>query len=174
MPVTIEGTGTINYNVWKSTAGVNRNAVLQVRYSALNTSVITTSITAYSDIESLTITPYYNTSRILMIANYGASGAGGIRFMRDSTVLTAGQTGGAAYMHWEANSQTQGNFDGGSLRTQFTLMFYDSPASTSLLTYKTQITAYDGSGTDGFGVGTAPGAYSGGLFSGFLLMEIAQ
>lgn len=162
------------FDVWQDTTGVNRQTVLQVKYKALNTSVITTSVTAWSDIESLTITPYYSTSKILIIANYGASGGGSIRLVRDSTALTTGGTGTSAFMHWEGGTASQGGFDGGSLRTPFTLMFYDSPASTSLLTYKTQITAYDGSGTDGFAVGTASGAYSGGLFSGFLLMEIAQ
>jgi hypothetical protein len=77
-------------------------------------------------------------------------------------------------MHFEANSENQLNYDSGSLRTQFTIMYYDSPATTSLVTYKTQIVAWNGAGGDGFAVGTASGAYSGGLFSGFLLMEIAQ
>lgn len=162
------------FDVWQNTAGVNYNTVVQVQFKALNTSVITTNTAAYSDIESLTIGPKFSTSKILIIANYGASGAGSIRLARDSTVLTAGGTGGMAYMHWDNPSATQGGYDGGSLRTPFTIMYYDSPATTSLLTYKTQIVAYDGGGTDGFAVGTASGAYSGGLFSGFLLMEIAQ
>lgn len=164
----------VKANKFQTLVGDTYNVPIQVKYSALNSSVITTSITAWSDIESLTITPKFSTSKILIIANYGASGGGSIRLVRDSTALTTGGTGGSAYMHWENSTATQSNFDGGSLRTQFTLMFYDSPASTSLLTYKTQITAFDGSGTDGFAVGTASGAYSGGLFSGFLLMEIAQ
>lgn len=162
------------FDVWQNTAGVNYNTIVQVQFKALNSSVITTNTAAYSDIESLTITPRFSTSKILIIANYSASGAGAIRLARDSTVLTAGLTGSSAYMHWEGDSQTQGGFDSGSLRTPFTLMYYDSPASTSLLTYKTQIVANDGSGTDGFAVGTASVPYSNGLFSGFLLMEIAQ
>jgi len=168
-------TSILNFDRWQSTAGVLRNAILQVQFKQLTTGVITTSPTAWTNIESLSITPRFNNSTMIVMANYGASGNGAIRLTRGATVLSAGDpTSNQTYQHFEADAGASSGHDSGTLRTQFTLSIFDTPNTTSAVTYTTQIIAYD-LPTDGFSV-QAIGPYTSELniFSGLIIMEVAR
>jgi len=162
-------------DLWRGLNGQRYNTIAQVVTQHLTTSIVNTSTSTYANIETISITPRYASSKIFIWANYGASGTGAIRLLRGSTTLTASPTGGSAYQHYENDSNTQGGFDSGSLRTQFTLTHYDSPNTTSSVTYTTQIVAYAGGGTNGFSV-QAIGPYRNGVnrFSALMLMEILE
>lgn len=111
--------------------------ILQVVTSRLTNQVGSTSST-YGDIGlSATITPQSTTSKIfvLLAQNCYSDGAGtgvGIQILRGSTVLSTtvalsfGQNGG--------------------LVSQNFLPYYDSPSSTSALTYKVQMARTSGTG----------------------------
>jgi hypothetical protein len=117
--------------------------VLQVVSGTYSTSTTITT-TTYTDTGlSLAITPTLATSKILVIANLyanssrGASvdGTGGaVRLLRDATVIYAASgTGNFNAIH--LSSTTGADFDMGSV---IPVTYYDSPATTSSITYKVQ------------------------------------
>ena len=128
---------TLNNNSLSSVtalpAGVG-GKVLQVVQSITNTNISTTS-TTYQDVLTANITPSSTSSKILILTNVpcrkedsaAGNNAVGLRILRDATVLnTFGQ-----YIAWNDNNtvfeQETGSFD-----------YFDSPNSTSQITYKTQ------------------------------------
>jgi len=114
--------------------------VLQVVQSITNTNISTTS-TTYQDVLTANITPSSTSSKILILTNVpcrkedsaAGNNAVGLRILRDATVLnTFGQ-----YIAWNDNNtvfeQETGSFD-----------YFDSPNSTSQITYKTQFRSMTG------------------------------
>jgi len=89
---------------------------------------------------SVTITPKFNTSKILISVNFGASnGSSGLhvfRMLRGSTVIgapTAGTVNGFAVMDSEAIGGTKSRYIG-----HIKAEILDSPSTTSATTYKVQ------------------------------------
>ena len=89
---------------------------------------------------SVTITPKFNTSKILVSVNFGASNGTSclhvFRMLRDSTVIgasTGGTYNGFAIMDSEAIGGVKGRYIG-----HIKAEILDSPATTSATTYKVQ------------------------------------
>ena len=114
--------------------------VLQVVYGSTTTEV-TISTTSFADIGlSASITPLFSSSKVLVICSIQArvfistvDNAASLRLLRDgSSILTANNS----YQFGYNTSSTFNNISEESY--QIPLMFLDSPASTSALTYKIQ------------------------------------
>ena len=115
--------------------------VLQVVSTTKTDTFTTTSVQTFTDITGLsaTITPSATSSKIFVIANIWGSNDVAvanslIRLMRDSTPIFVGDAAGS-----RAQAQTfyaQSNF----LQASHMLSTLDSPATTSAITYKVQLT----------------------------------
>lgn len=162
----------LKFDSWQTTAGLNNSTVVQTLFTANKTSLLTSNTSTYSDVDSITITPTTVGSKFLIFANYGAMGAGSMRVTRNGTAISSSPTGTNAYMHYDyGTGSAASGVDSGTLRHPFTMLFYDSPATTSAVTYKTQFIAYQGNtGFTGFAVNYG-GPYSG-VFAGFMVMEV--
>ena len=118
---------------------------------------------------SATITPKFNTSKILVLisqqyslyqATSGSDIGLGWRVFRDTTAVLNHATAYAAYSyHGSSSGQTADH------RGTFSIMCFDSPSTTSSITYKTQAQKYSS--------GTAS-LQNAGNHSEMVLMEIAQ
>jgi hypothetical protein len=115
-------------------------AVAQVK-STTKSDTFTMSSSTFADVTglSVTITPTSASNKILVCATItaGNDGTGGIwtgRLLRDSTTIAVGDTAGSRKL------VTQSTFTNSSGATQSAaIMFLDSPATTSAITYKIQI-----------------------------------
>jgi len=123
--------------------GITTGKVLQVVQGTNGTNNTTTS-TSFGDTGlSASITPTSTSSKILVMlsAQYyiydtsGARAAGGVRILRDSTVVYSDQvdSGGVLGMDHEY-SGVSGMYTGG----RYDMKYLDSPSTTSQVTYKTQ------------------------------------
>jgi len=114
--------------------------VLQV-VSTAKTDTFTTTSTSFTDVTGLSvaITPTSATSKIfisVMLTGQGVTGTNGLqgRLMRDSTAIAIGDAAGTR------TRVSVGNLDAGSLSSDVSsIMFLDSPATTSSTTYKIQV-----------------------------------
>lgn len=130
---------------WAAPAGGGK--VLQVVSATYSTSTTITT-TTYTDTGlSLAITPTSATSKILVIANLYANtsragtadGVGGaVRLLRDATVIYAA-SGTGNFNAIALSSTTAEAFD---LSSVIPVTYYDSPATTSSITYKVQARPY--------------------------------
>ena len=116
--------------------------VLQV-LNTIKTDVFTTSSTGPLDITglSVTITPKYATSKILVMFNVhiiGFDSGTGIRVLRDSTNIALGDASGSRARMTAigdySNGTSPSSYSGGNI--SHTIL--DSPATTSATTYKLQ------------------------------------
>jgi len=150
-------------------------SVLQVIQGSTNTETIIASTTFADTSLSASITPTSSNSKILIFINqlYNISRTanaqfGGIRLLRGSTVITnpAVDAGGPYDFGGAFGSTTSFNFYG-----RITVIYLDSPSTTSSTTYKTQGAIYY---TSNFG--TSKYQPSGSSYNGtsyITLMEIA-
>jgi len=140
---------------------------LQVVRSDYTTTTSTTNTSSWSNIGSATITPQSTSNKILITASYHSSGIGAMRLLRGSTALN---TPTSTYMAFDPYaSSAQAAWNAGSPRQIITMVYYDSPSTTSSTTYNIEMIAYSIGGTTGFGVNEL---HSGIAFSGITLMEI--
>ena len=150
-----------------NTALAGSGGVLQVVQGSNATQTTTTS-TSYSDSSlSLSITPSSASSRILVVISQqltvrGPGGtasfnAGGLQLVRASTTVFTNNN--AAVLRADGSGGTPAS--GGLV----SLVYLDSPSTTSSTTYKTQIRSNDGSGQ--------VIAQDGNTLSTITLMEIA-
>ena len=133
-------------------------AVLQVqrtRLTSVNTQALTqNTVTAITGL-SVNITPKFSNSLIRLDAHFfGELGEEGntynnmISFMRDSTGLHETAVGNRNYGYGTLTRTYEGS-DAGSTPESACIFDYDSPNTTSQVTYKLAIRVYsDGSGTD--------------------------
>jgi hypothetical protein len=130
MSLVLDGTAGITFN--DSSTQASAGKVLQV-VSTTKSDVFTTTSGSYVDVTglSVTITPKFSTSKILVIANlsYSASAGrdGAFQIVRDSTVIPTGVTGSV--------------LNGAYSYAMFSVAqsYLDSPATTSATTYKIQV-----------------------------------
>ena len=107
--------------------------VLQV-VGATSTNETTTTSTSYQAVtDGVSITPSATSSKVLLFANFEVSGTdSAIRtatsFFRDSTEVTSGSR--------LAQLNAQGNTESAATPTQMSMVFLDSPSTTSAVTYK--------------------------------------
>ena len=153
MPITIDGDGTITgVSVGGLPDGIvdtdmiaagavtaakrGAGAILQIVQASTSTQV-EVSTTTFTDIGlSASITPSSSSNKVLVLANFQAyfsrSGGqgGGVKLLRGSTEI------------YQSVTDANGPFDSynvdNSIGTKFTLLHYDSPATTSSTTYKLQ------------------------------------
>lgn len=162
---------------WQNSNGVAYNSVLQV-VSTTKTDTFTTTSATYADVTglSVTITPRFSTSRILLVASITATAdsttQGFAQFVRDSTAIGIGDAGGSR-VRSTFPIYIQGNaFNVYSSNASF----FDSPATTSATTYKIQVRRESTSGT--IFINRSPNdsdsAAGGRFISTITVMEIAQ
>jgi len=142
MAITINGSGSLGGVTSLPTTGLQladsnmpAGSVLQVVQNFSTTSTeITTIDTWYDTASSVTITPTSSSSNILILhtapglwnVTSGAANARGIRLMRNSDIAMANdRTGYRSTTGWHG--------------APWSLVYLDSPSSTSALTYKIQI-----------------------------------
>ena len=105
------------------------------------------SSNTYADVVTQTITPKFNTSKILIkcnvIANYEQNNACYFKLFRDSREIGSG-TGGDYYnVIGAVTTPTHSSGSGFDVKA-FTFEFLDSPSTTSAITYKLKAAAYNG------------------------------
>ena len=137
----IEATNSTQYYdgaAWQSVSVAS--GVVQVK-STTKSDTFTMSSTTFADVTGLTIsiTPTSASNKILVIATVNLNGNSGVnnamgRLMRDSTAIAIGDADGI---------RTQASFGGiefaNATSLVSTVLFLDSPATTSATTYKIQI-----------------------------------
>jgi hypothetical protein len=141
MSMIIDGTNGLTFN--NATTQASAGTVLQVLSSNLGTSTSTTS-SSFVDLGlSVSITPKFSTSKILVIAclsavyKNGANSSVGINIVRGSTEIVKLADNGLSY--------TAGS---GASQTSATMNYLDSPATTSATTYKVQFKNGSATGTN--------------------------
>ena len=139
-PTALPSTFTANTVLPAASLNLLRGAfrVLQVVQSSYGTAGTSVSGTYADTGLTVTITPQYNTSKILVICsltlfNNAASTSGGLKLLRGATTLIT--------------NVGYGFSSGGSQSADPTIITLDSPASTSALTYKLQFNRDAGAGT---------------------------
>jgi hypothetical protein len=146
MAMTLSGTSGITFN--NATTQASAGSVLQVVSTTLTTTFSTNS-SSYTDVTglSVSITPKFSTSKILVLLNVSMGGwtssGNGLQLVRGSTpICIATGTSG------QQISSLGDSYVGGNDRVvSQALSFLDSPATTSATTYKAQ--AIGGSGGGG-------------------------
>ena len=126
-------------------AALPTGSVLQVVQAEYSTSTSTTSGTFTDSGLTASITPTSSTSKILVLINQqiravksGSADTGyGLRILRGSTtIFTRDDSATAQYYTTQAGTSAD-------LRYQNTMIYLDSPATTSSTTYKTQINSFN-------------------------------
>jgi hypothetical protein len=139
-------TSSLDYKVAQlesDVAGLVTGKILQV-VSTTKTDTFSASLAEGADADvtglSLTITPSSATSKIMLFANvvggYTDGARFGWRFVRDSTDIAVGTTGGGS--RTAVTSLAQGDTTSTNSFTEAGGSFLDSPATTSAITYKIQ------------------------------------
>jgi hypothetical protein len=124
MAVTIKGSGQVPVQIIQT----------------VKTDTFATSSTSYIDITGLSvnITPTSSSNRVLVTVtvtgNSNVTG-GGVRLLRDGTVIAAGAPSGGSPVQAFSGSLFAG---GGDNVVTESVTFLDSPATTSAVTYKVQ------------------------------------
>lgn len=135
---------------WATPAGGGK--VLQVVSATYSTQTTTTGITYTDTGLSTSITPTLSSSKVLVLVNQplcarkdsGVTSVGSaLRIMRNSTAIYEPATGRYQMNFFEIGSGTAEK----ALDILSTMVYLDSPATTSSTTYKTQIATYN-SGSD--------------------------
>lgn len=134
------------FDTWQNTAGVNYQTVLQV-VQKVGTTPYALAVTAntwatYPNSEmSLSITPRFNTSKILLMASITIGSnvnQAAYRFTRGGTAIGIGDTAGSR----PRVSAVTGHLYSTDLNHTFRTIaqnFLDSPATTSALTYNIDV-----------------------------------
>ena len=174
MPIVLNGTsGDISGS---SLTGISTGKILQVvqTFKTDGTSQAGNSSSTYYDISgmSVTITPSSSSNKVLVnwVAQVNSNSTdrnNSIRLLRDSTVI-GNSTAGSSQ-----NAQTDHRTTNDTNCHPFTMMYLDSPNTTSAVTYKLQW-AIEGSGGNATGYYLNRDAYAAqGAVSHITVMEVA-
>jgi hypothetical protein len=173
---------TIKTNAIQTTAGKpilnSTGSILQV-VQVVKTNSFVTASTTYVDVTGLSasITPSSTSSKILVLLNgvAGMSGSisGFIQLVRGSTALLVGDTT-AGYTSSSGPNFYGGSGDGNNNET-FSIVYLDSPATTSSTTYKAQVYAPQGGNlvVNGLGSEISGQVYSSKSASSITLLEVS-
>jgi len=144
-----------------TSAGLPSGTVLQVKQSQITTTKSTTSAATATDVGlSVTITPSSTSSKILVTVNgvLGNTNTGNatiVHLLRGTTKIGAGT--GSSTTNYNNNAF---HITGEDYSTDgFSISELDSPATTSAVTYKIQLFAYNGTARLG-GRGDSPNSQS--------------
>lgn len=160
MAITLDGTNGITFN--NSTVQASAGSVLQVVQAVSTTQ--TSATTTYVDATgvTVTITPKFSTSKILVIVSasmYFGNTGGGVQILKNGSVIfnpSPDNGTGPFYI-----------FIAAAIGSPAPITYLDSPATTSALTYKLQFRAYSGTAYVNYASGTNNGG------STITVMEIA-
>jgi len=172
MSMIIDGTNGLTFN--NATTQASAGVVLQV-VSATKLNSFSTSSTSLVDVTDLTvsITPKFSTSKILVLMNVKGTSSNGTAGSSDSGVTLVRGTTPIAVGTSGTNSNFTGQLSGRNLNNLIsfssTISYLDSPATTSATTYKVQARAAAGT----IYINIDEGSYSGSA-SSITVMEIAQ
>jgi hypothetical protein len=160
-----------------NTALAGSGGVLQVVQTVKTDTFSLSGTTAFTDIPglSVSITPISTNNKILVFysAQVGTDGYCDVRLLRDSTVIAQGDASGS-----QTRSTTHYGNITGAATAQFTygITWLDSPATTSLTTYKLQLATPYNSAYNAY-INRSPNndntAYNGRTVSSITVMEIA-
>lgn len=130
----------IRADKWQNSNGVAYNSVLQV-VSTTKTDTFTTTSSSYVDVTglSVSITPRFSNSKILVISSVQGGGQSGIslgyfQLVRDSSAIAIGDASGTK-IRASSYVLSPGNNEG---LMSSTITFLDSPNTTASVTYKIQ------------------------------------
>jgi hypothetical protein len=168
------------FDQWQNSAGTTRSTILQVR-EASNTTIISTSSNAEGDIVTVSITPFFSNSKILLYGNYSA----GINSGSPNATMHFGRTisGSTTYpgrftdssrIGGVVGAEIAGNTGAGESMSNLSGYFLDSPATTSAITYSLRYAVYDGSLTVGRVSSTSDATWASRTRNTIIVMEIAQ
>lgn len=138
---------TMRFDKWQNSAGVSYGTILQVVSDTDSTrrlvTVTANTWTAYpSNVLRVTITPYFNTSKILLIASVtlgsGAGNNAAYRILRNSTPIGVGDTSGNRPSATGITGYLNSADNNHQLRT-ITSNFLDSPATASAINYDVEL-----------------------------------
>jgi hypothetical protein len=134
-------TGLGNGSSAQDAAAYTQVKVLQVIQSTTSTSTSTTSTSFVDTNSSVTITPSSSSNKVLLIAvgtlTHNANGFSGCATLANGTTNLLG-----------TNGQAEVYVDSGATHTSpACLLYLDSPATTSAITYKVRIKTLSGNGT---------------------------
>lgn len=140
----LESTNIVQYYdgaAW-ATLGPSTSAVVQVKSTA-KTDTFTVSSTTFTDVTGLaqSITPTSASNKVLILAQISLGAAAsdiGVKVIRDSTDIYIGDASGVLVRTSIATSSSSGAMTVGSI------MFLDSPATTSATNYKIQLQSQAG------------------------------
>ena len=137
---------TIQGKTTAGTVAMPSGSVIQVLQGERLT-IQSNSSNTYADVVTQTITPKFNTSKILIkcsgVANSDQNNACFFKLFRDSTEIGSG-TGGDHYnVIGAVTTPTHSSGSGFDVKA-FTFEFLDSPSTTSAITYKLKAAAYNG------------------------------
>ena len=157
---------------WQNSNGVAYNSVLQV-VSTTKTDTFSTTSTSLVDITglSVSITPRFSTSRILVTFNVTADGpqSSGIALLRDSTKIGSGAAAGS-----RPALSTITIYQTSDRPAVQSFTFLDSPATASAITYKLQTYTSTGTMWVNRSVTDTDNNLYGRAASSITVMEIAQ
>lgn len=147
------GALTENSNAVRTVA--TSGAILQVVHASSTTNTSTTSSTYTDTAITANITPTSSSNKIMVhiVANVGWSGssanswAGGIRILRDSTVIDTPNNDNGPISFYTGIFGVSGLSTGIS-RAMFPFFAFDSPATTSSVTYKAQVASRGSANTE--------------------------
>ena len=153
---------------------VGAGTIVQVVHASTTTNTTTTSSTYTDTAITANITPTSSSNKIMVhiVANVGWSGssanswAGGIRILRDSTVIDTPNNDNGPISFYTGIFGVSG-LSVGISRANMPFLAFDSPATTSSITYKAQVASRGSANTEVNVTGnTDPGT------SRIILMEI--
>ena len=139
-------------------------SVLQVVHVPYNTQVAFTS-TSLVSLFSASIAPTKSTSKILVLFSAAFSGKGRFTIYRDGTNIVSGQKG---YQIYAPSGQIDWN--NGSIRNPLLMQVFDSPSTTSNVTYTMYGASYSSAADGSGGINEGSSSYQG---TSITLMEIA-
>lgn len=171
-------TSTMRFDKWENTLGQPYGTVLQV-VQAVKLDVFSTTSTSYVDVPGLSvaITPKFSNSKILVTGNVSLGSSTIERYSIFGRMTRGGTPIGIADTDGVRDRGTfsyqMGGFEGPMSQS---FSFFDSPSTTSSVTYTAQIkaenpmTAYINRGLEGDGNSTITPR----VISSITVMEIAQ
>jgi len=180
MSMIIDGTNGLTFN--NATTQASAGSILQVQ-SVIKTDTFSTTSASFTDITglSVSITPKFSTSKILVMVSLGATASNsnqGSQLFRLTRAGTAIGVGGAAGSRPQATFRMFGTSDTNTAYGGLGFQYLDSPATTSSTTYSLQACCQSG-GTyyivinSSYGDLNSSDTYSGREASTITVMEIA-
>jgi len=117
-------------------------SVIQVGFFTYGTDRTITDNTQYTNFFSVNFTPRFSTSKIFIQSIFYVAGTGGIRIRRNNTSIFEPLANGSAPFQFFTN--TGGPLPSNStMRNGYPINWYDSPQTTSQITYNFDVRTYN-------------------------------